>query len=228
MTTYVVASDRAWGRSLYQRIKRVSADTWHLLEGRDDLTAENLSELNPRYVFLPHWSHRISPEIFEKYECVIFHMTDLPFGRGGSPLQNLIARGYAETRMTALRCIAELDAGPVYLKRPLSLLGTADEIFLRAADVVEQMVKHIIKYEPEPVPQVGTPVTFARRQETDGDISRLESLEQVYDYIRMLDADGYPPAYVDVGCFRLEFNRATLKPDRIVADVTIKAAGERR
>lgn len=228
MTAYVVASDRAWGKSLYQRMKQSSGDTWHLFEERGDLTAENLSRLNPRYLFLPHWSHRIPPEIFEKFECVIFHMTDLPFGRGGSPLQNLIVRGYSETMMTALRCIAELDAGPVYLKRPLSLLGTADEIFLRASDVVGQMIDYIIEHEPEPVPQEGEPVTFARRQERDGDISKLGSLEQVYDYIRMLDGDGYPPAFLDVGCFRIEFSRATLKPDRILVDVTIRTRDNKR
>ncbi len=27
-----------------------------------------------------------------KFECVCFHMTDVPYGRGGSPLQNLIIR----------------------------------------------------------------------------------------------------------------------------------------
>ncbi len=31
-------------------------------------------------------------EIFENWACVVFHMTDLPYGRGGSPLQNLIVR----------------------------------------------------------------------------------------------------------------------------------------
>jgi methionyl-tRNA formyltransferase len=58
-----------------------------------DLAVEMLAALDPRYVFFPHWSHRIDSAIFERFECVIFHMTDLPFGRGGSPLQNLIARG---------------------------------------------------------------------------------------------------------------------------------------
>jgi len=35
----------------------------------------------------------ILKEIFENYEIILFHMTDLPYGRGGSPLQNLIVRG---------------------------------------------------------------------------------------------------------------------------------------
>ena len=44
-------------------------------------------------------------------------MTDLPYGRGGSPLQNLIINGHKETMMSALRCVQELDAGPIYLKK---------------------------------------------------------------------------------------------------------------
>ena len=56
-------------------------------------------------------------------------MTDLPFGRGGSPLQNLITRGISKTKISALRCNEEIDAGPIYLKRPLSLHGSAEEIY---------------------------------------------------------------------------------------------------
>ncbi len=59
-----------------------------------DLEVSKLLEFSPRYIFFPHWSWIIPKEIYEKFECVIFHMTDLPFGRGGSPLQNLIVRGH--------------------------------------------------------------------------------------------------------------------------------------
>ena len=87
-------------------------------------------------------------------------MTDLPYGRGGSPLQNLIFRGHLETKITALRCIGELDAGPVYMKRPLSLNGSASEIFLRAADVVEKMIGEIVHTEPIPEPQKASQLFF--------------------------------------------------------------------
>lgn len=32
-----------------------------------------------------------------------FHMTNFPYGRGGSPLQNLMKRGHHTTTITALR-----------------------------------------------------------------------------------------------------------------------------
>ena len=49
-------------------------------------------------------------------------MTDLPYGRGGSPLQNLIARGFLETKISAILVEKQLDAGPVYLKMELLFL----------------------------------------------------------------------------------------------------------
>lgn len=57
-------------------------------------------------------------------ECVCFHMTDVPYGRGGSPLQNLIVRKHKKTKLTALKMTEEIDAGPVYCKRELSLDGS--------------------------------------------------------------------------------------------------------
>ena len=41
--------------------------------------------------------------------------------------------------------------------------------------------------------------------------SPFDYLNKVYDYIRMLDAEGYPKAFLNFGNFRLEFLRASLK-----------------
>ena len=138
-------------------------------------------------------------------------MTDLPFGRGGSPLKNLIFRVYKETKLSSLRCVSELDAGPVYLKEPLSLLGSAEEIYMRANRLVEKMILQIIRERPEPQIQQGTITTFKRRNPEQGDWSVAVSLDEVFDKIRMLDAEGYPPAFVRVGPYKLEFTRASQK-----------------
>ena len=47
----------------------------------------------------------------------------------------------------------DIDEGPVYLKRPLSLEGTAEEIYLRLAGVVADMIEIIVESEPVPRPQ---------------------------------------------------------------------------
>lgn len=154
-------------------------------------------------------------------------MTDVPFGRGGSPLQNLIALGHSETKVTALRMVDQMDAGPVYLKRPLSLAGAAEEIFLRANNICAAMIKEIIETHPVPAPQKGEVVTFKRRTPAQSAVPQdLKDLSGLYDFIRMLDADGYPNAFIDFGGFRLEFNRAGLYDRKIVADVKISRLPE--
>ena len=62
-------------------------------------------------------------------------MTDVPYGRGGSPLQNLILAGHTETKLTALRMVNEMDGGPVYVKMPLKLEGAAQEIYIKAGEL---------------------------------------------------------------------------------------------
>lgn len=191
------------------------------IERKIDLNVEKLTAIDPRFVFFPHWSWKIPAEVFEHFECVIFHMTDLPYGRGGSPLQNLIARGHKETMLSALRCEEGVDAGPIYLKRPLSLLGSAEEILLRASDLIETMIKEIAATKQEAIPQSGEPVYFRRRQAKEGNLSLLSDLNQVFDYIRMLDAEGYPAAFIETEHFRFEFTRASMKAEGILADVRI-------
>lgn len=218
---YVIASSKPWNKNLPENLHAATGQRFQLISNPAEITAERLKELSPRYVFFPHWSHRIPANVFQDFECVIFHMTDLPFGRGGSPLQNLIARGIYETQVSALKCVEEVDAGPIYLKRPLSLHGTAEDIYLRASEVAEKMIVEIIKTNPQPIAQIGEPTFFKRRRPEQGNLLDTESLGQAFDQIRMLDADGYPSAFINVGNLRLEFTRASRKADSVIADVRI-------
>lgn len=218
---FVIATSKPWNKGLPAKLNAENAYQFHLITSPADLTFSHLAELRPRYVFFPHWSYRIPADVFENFECIIFHMTDLPFGRGGSPLQNLIARGIFETQMTALRCVEDIDAGPIYFKRPLSLHGAAEEIYLRASDVIENMIVEIIKTNPKPLEQTGEPTYFKRRTPVEGNLLDVTSLDQAFDLIRMLDADGYPKAFINAGNLRLEFTRASHKTGSLIADVRI-------
>lgn len=193
----------------------------YYIENKADLKYENLKKINPKYVFFPYWSYIIPKEVYQNFNCIIFHMTDLPFGRGGSPLQNLISRGIYSTKISAIQCEKEIDSGAIFLKKEMSLYGNAEEIYLRAYNLIEEMIIEIIKEEIIPVKQSGEVVVFKRRTPEDSDISSLDNLEKIYDYIRMLDAEGYPKAYIKNDKFKFEFERAALKNGYIQADVKI-------
>lgn len=194
-----------------------------LITRNDQFCKQDIIRFNPDYIFFPHWSYIIPEEIYNKYNCVIFHMTDLPYGRGGSPLQNLIANGIEHTKISAIKVEKELDAGPIYMKHPLYLYGTAEEIYMRASKIIfTQMIPEIINNNIIPVQQEGEIVTFKRRKPEDGRLRPDMSLETIFDYIRMLDAEGYPKSFIDYGNLKLSFSRASLKEGKIVADVEIE------
>jgi methionyl-tRNA formyltransferase len=228
MTAYVVATVKPWNLAAFARRAPALPGDWHLLDGPEKLTPETLGRIAPRYVFFPHWSWRVPASVLDAYECVCFHMADVPYGRGGSPLQNLIVRGHADTKLSALRMVEELDAGPVYIKRPLSLAGSAGEIFTRMADLSFDMMAEIAAHEPAPVPQSGEPVVFERRKPEQSRLPEDATPEALFDFVRMLDADTYPRAFLDHGNLRLEFAEARLTGGALEARVRIVPKGARR
>jgi methionyl-tRNA formyltransferase len=225
--TYLVLGCKPWNRRVFDEMLLPLQGRWHYVGSPADLSYDYVKKLSPRYLFFLHWSWRVPDEIVNDYECVCFHMTDVPFGRGGSPLQNLIVRGRHETKLTALRMGREFDAGPVYLKERLSLKGGAEEIYLRAARLSAKIIQRIIQREPMPVSQRGRAVNFKRRKPEESEVGTVASLEELFDFIRMLDAEGYPRAFLQHSGFRFEFSRPALYDGRIVADVKITPVNDK-
>lgn len=221
ITKYWLLSEKLWHSQLLDKLSKTSEHPWYWCKDKDEFNFENLKKNRPKYIFIPHWSQIIPEEIFNNFECIVFHMTDLPYGRGGSPLQNLIVNGKTSTKISAIRVSKGIDTGPVFLKKELSLEGTAREIFERATDVIYEMIIEIIKKRPKPVEQAGDVVIFRRRHSSDGNLETLGQLNQVYDYIRMLDCDGYPPAFIETPHFKFEFSNACLDDNEITAHVRI-------
>lgn len=224
---YCVVGRHRWNEDHFRSIIEGAEGDWLYVADEAGLSEVHADASSYRYVFFLHWSHRIPDDFLERTECVCFHMTDVPYGRGGSPLQNLIALGHRETKLTALRMTADFDCGPVYMKCGLSLeASTAEEIFIRASRTSCELALKIAAGEPEPAAQEGTVVAFKRRKPVESAMpGDANSLEALFDHIRMLDCEGYPHAFLDLGNFRLSFRRASLYHDRLETSVTITARG---
>lgn len=215
---YILASQRTWGLEAFLTARSTLPGEWTVVVDPADL-AKIVECIKPRYIFFPHWSDIVPQFILENNECVCFHMADLPYGRGGSPLQNLIVRGHTETVLTALRMSNKIDAGPVYMKKPLSLDGSAKDIFDRAGGLAMQMMKEIVDLEPVPQPQLGEPTAFRRRHPDQSALPDDPTPKQLYDHIRMLDAPGYPSAFIEFGQWKAEFSEARLNGDSVEGHV---------
>ena len=139
-----------------------------------------------------------------------------------SPIQNQIAMGLENSQLCALRMTDLLDAGPVYDRINFSLLGGGDEIYLRLGENVHRLMLKIIQHEPTPLDQVGDAVTFRRRLPAQSELPRDGSVKSVFDHIRMLDAEGYPRAFIDHGNLRITISNPVLRSQQVEALVSIK------
>lgn len=215
----VIATIKNWNIEKAQEIQKkyIRAHEVYIITKKDEVCLEVLNSIKPDYIFFPHWSFFIPENVFLKYNCIVFHMTDLPYGRGGSPLQNLIVRGKSETKISAIKVVKKLDAGPVYYKEDLSLEGSAEEIFRRASNIIfEKMIPKIIENDIQLTEQKGEIVEFKRRKPEESKIEPDFSVRQIYNYIRMLDAEGYPSAFIEYGDYILDFSKAELLDDDTV------------
>ncbi|MBM4177376.1 methionyl-tRNA formyltransferase [Candidatus Gribaldobacteria bacterium] len=219
---YLVCGYPSWSKNIFKQVIRHYEGNWLLIAKKKDLTRAKLDKIKPKYIFFLHWSWLVPKEITDNFNCVCFHMTDLPYGRGGGPLQNLIIRGKKSSQLTALKMEQGLDTGPVYLKKPISLEGRAQEIYQRANLLASEMIKEIIAKNPKPMPQQGKVVVFKRRTKEQSEIKDIKNLEKLYDFIRMLDADGYPRAFLEKDGFLFKFEKAKLLKGEIRAKVMIE------
>ena len=142
----------------YRRIVSESGLDWIL----------NKHRFEPHFIFFLNWSHIVPAEITERYCCINFHCTPLPYGRGGGPVENMILRGHAKTVITAHRMVRELDAGDIYgYSEFIGLDGTKEQIQRRFIAPVTDLIVKIVRGELKPKPQEGEPTYFKRLNKTD-------------------------------------------------------------
>lgn len=222
MENIIIATIKEWNIRSFFKLEELNEDKYkfYLISNKEELTYENVSKINPKYIFFPHWSWIIKEEIYSNYQCIVFHMTDLPFGRGGSPLQNLIIKEIYDTKITALKVDGGLDTGDIYFKENFNIsIGSAEENFQELSRIIfEKMIPRILKEDIIPQKQTGKIVQFKRRTKDDSDLNKLsvESKRKLYDIIRMLDAEGYPKAYLNLNNLKIEFSEVQNKNGKLV------------
>lgn len=97
----------------------------------------------PKGIYFIHWHWKVPEKVINAAPCVGFHMTDLPFGRGGRPYENLLKLGFKQTMVTAFELTPEWDAGPVLMKKPTHLSGNKKEDMTGVYTACSYMIYYI-------------------------------------------------------------------------------------
>ncbi len=222
MDKVILVSNKIYGKQIYNKLKLLKLPfKFYFISHKEKFNYKNIKKINPKFIFVPFWSSLIAKEIYLNFKCINFHITDLPYGRGGTPLQNLILKKFEKTKITAFECNNIVDGGDVYLKKSLSLKGNADEIFTRSSKIIIKMIIEILNKKIKPKPQNGKIYKFTRRLPSQSKINNIEDLKNLYDFIRMLDAKGYPNSFIETKKLKFEFTNAKIYKRYLTASVKV-------
>lgn len=195
----------------------------YLLKKKRELSLSKLNQIKPDYIFIPHWNWKIPKNIFQKFNCIGFHTSPLPYGRGGSPIQNLILEEYKKSPVCAFKVTENFDEGDIYITKMINLNGSLFDIFERINEKVNYMIEFIIKNNPKPKKQKGKIKYFKRLNANHNNISNFNDLTKIYDVIRMVDGPGYSPSFIKFKNIKIEFyNAKKVNKQKLVSSCSIK------
>ncbi len=159
--------------------------------------------------------------MFKKYKCISTHTANLPDGKGGSPLQNQILDGIISSKVNLIETSKEVDGGGIYCSSPITLQGTIEDIWNTIASITGCLVHKLIQENLIPVKQSGSGKIYKRRKTSELIFDNSKDISYLYKQIQMLDSSEYPKASMKIGNYLLEFSRASLQQENILADVRI-------
>ena len=216
--TILIVTLKKWNFINFQRFKKKNQRNFklHIIFKNKDLIKKKLTDINPDLIFFIHWSTKVSEEIINNYNCYNFHMTDLPFGRGGSPLQNLLLRDIEKTKISLIKMNNKLDQGDIIHKEKFNLKGNAEEIYNSLSTKSFRIIEKIIKRKKlKFVKQKGYVKNFKRIKKNSLILKNNLTLKNIYNQIRMRDVETYEKTFVKIGKFKIYLRDAKIKSNII-------------
>jgi methionyl-tRNA formyltransferase len=127
---------------------------------------------------------------------IVVHASDLPKGRGWSPLTWKVLEGKNEIPVTLFEAVDKVDAGKVYLRDMLTLKGDEliDEMRHLLALKTNELVLKFVKQYPyiEGIEQEGEPTYYSRRLPENSELDISKSIEEQINLLRVCDNERYP------------------------------------
>lgn len=129
---------------------------------------------------------------------LVVHESDLPAGRGWSPLTWQVLEGSSRVAVSLFEAHLGVDSGPIYSQEWLELKGTELVADLRRlqADATLSLCRSFVATYPvsaaSPRPQVGTPSSYPKRSPADSTLDAEKPLAEQFDVLRVADNDRYP------------------------------------
>ena len=131
---------------------------------------------------------------------IVVHASDLPEGKGFSPMQWQILEGRDEITITLFEAVKEFDAGPYYLKKKLKFAG--NELYIEMREKLgEKMIDMCLNFidninSIKPTEQTGQETFYLRRTEKDDELDVKKTIEEQFRHFRIADNENHPLYFI--------------------------------
>ncbi len=157
------------------------------------------SEIKDAYeiLFILSYHNKIDEKSLKKnsYNLVV-HESDLPQGKGWSPLFWQILDGQNEVTVSMIEATDEIDSGPIYLQKTLTLSGYElnNEIRKKQAEItIDMCVEFVENFSSfKPIPQYGEESFYLKRNPEDSRLDVTRSIKDQFNLFRIVDNENYP------------------------------------
>lgn len=141
----------------------------------------------------------VKPEMLalHKHNLVV-HASDLPKGKGWSPLTWQILEGKSDIPVSLFEAAREVDSGPIYARRTMSFRGTEliDEMRQTLGRITLELCEEFLHRYPDivnqAIPQSGDPTFYPRRTPKDSRLDPDLPIRDQFRLLRVADNERYP------------------------------------
>jgi RimJ/RimL family protein N-acetyltransferase len=194
--SFAFASDRgSWFNLFLREIKFDLLKSGHSVSHVHE--EEGLSSAD--FCFYLSFSKVVSESTLNMFRHnVIVHSSDLPEGRGWSPLTWQILQGKNEIPTVLFEALEKVDSGEIYSKQTLKFEGheLLGEMRDAQGNLIVSMVKSFVEGYPKSlgngIDQSGKGSYYPRRRPVDSKVDPDSSLRQIFLQLRVADNDSYP------------------------------------
>ncbi|MCH9055131.1 hypothetical protein L5220_04250 [Synechococcus sp. PCC 6716] len=160
---------------------------------------QEISLMSGDILFILSYWQKVSTKTLEKFSSsVVVHASDLPKGRGWSPVSWTVLEGHNQIPIVLFKATSQIDQGEIYLKDYIYLEGheLINEIRVKQAHKTIDLCNRFINEYPEILNhgnhQIGTPSYFPRRTPKDSELDINKSIKEQFNLLRIADNDNYP------------------------------------
>lgn len=127
---------------------------------------------------------------------LVVHESDLPKGKGWSPLTWQVLEGKITIPITLFEANSEIDSGAIFEKINIELDGSEliDELRQKQARATFKLVSNFLKKYPNniAIPQNGISSFYPRREAKDSCLDISKPIAEQFNLLRVVDNDRYP------------------------------------